>query len=226
MSTPRTRLINLQVHTIGHAPRNPSRSGLKACQCLTENCTYMPSQRLVPARNQAQIRSIPRRIWPENQRESQYLEHCTPQPCQTASYRGRTLPTSDSPWWRLRKPRRPQLYVQFWRGITAEWRGSMKFSIRTVMLTTLAMPALLLAQPQPNPTTQGVRVKSPEVSADNHVTFRLYGPDAAKVLLEGSWLGAIDIPMTKGADGVWSKTVGPLNPQLYGYWYIVDGVRT
>jgi enterochelin esterase family protein len=102
----------------------------------------------------------------------------------------------------------------------------MKFSIRTVMLTTLAMPALLLAQPQPNPTTQGVRVKSPEVSADNHVTFRLYGPDAAKVLLEGSWLGAIDIPMTKGADGVWSTTVGPLNPQLYGYWYIVDGVRT
>jgi enterochelin esterase family protein len=94
------------------------------------------------------------------------------------------------------------------------------------MITALAMPAMLLAQPQPNPVAQAHRVNSPEVSADSHVTFRVYAPDAAKVLLEGSWLGAVDLPMTKDANGVWSTTVGPLNPQLYGYWFIVDGVRT
>jgi enterochelin esterase family protein len=63
------------------------------------------------------------------------------------------------------------------------------------------------------------------VLPDSHVTFRLYAPNATKVLLEGSWLGAIDLPMTKDDTGVWSTTAGPLNPQLYGYWFIVDGVR-
>ena len=31
--------------------------------------------------------------------------------------------------------------------------------------------------------------------------------------------------MTKGADGVWSATVGPLGDQLWGYWFMVDGVK-
>ena len=101
----------------------------------------------------------------------------------------------------------------------------MKSIARAMLLTTLALPAMAMAQPQPNPVAQTQRVKSPEVSADSHVTFRLSAPNASKVLLEGSWLGAVDLPMTKGADGVWSTTVGPLSPQLYGYWYIVDGVR-
>src|SRR5579863_10464554 len=99
----------------------------------------------------------------------------------------------------------------------------MKFS--ALILAALALPLFATAQPQPNPMAQAPKLNSPEVTADNHVTFRLRAPEAAKVLLEGSWLGAIDLPMTKGSDGVWSTTVGPLNPQLYGYWFIVDGVR-
>jgi len=31
--------------------------------------------------------------------------------------------------------------------------------------------------------------------------------------------------MTKDDNGVWSIIVGPLPPQMYGYWYMVDGVR-
>ncbi len=31
--------------------------------------------------------------------------------------------------------------------------------------------------------------------------------------------------MTKDDDGVWSVTVGPMAPQLWGYWFIVDGVK-
>jgi enterochelin esterase-like enzyme len=34
------------------------------------------------------------------------------------------------------------------------------------------------------------------------------------------------MPMTKDDAGVWSTTVGPLDAQLYGYWFLVDGVRT
>jgi enterochelin esterase-like enzyme len=95
----------------------------------------------------------------------------------------------------------------------------------TLICASLALPGIAMAQPQPNPAAQAVRVKSPEVLAGSHVNFRLYAPNATKVLLEGSWLGAIDLPMTKDDTGLWSTTVGPLNPQLYGYWFIVDGVR-
>jgi len=82
-----------------------------------------------------------------------------------------------------------------------------------------------MAQPQPNPVAPAAKLKSPEVSSDNKVTFRLSAPQATAVTLNGSWIGAVDLPMTKDANGVWSTTVGPLNPQLYGYWFMVDGVR-
>jgi enterochelin esterase family protein len=101
----------------------------------------------------------------------------------------------------------------------------MKLHFYTVVLAALALPGMAMAQPQPNPVAAPARLKSPEVSSDNKVTFRLSAPNATTVLLEGSWLGATDLPMTKDDNGVWSTTVGPLNPQLYGYWFIVDGVR-
>ena len=34
-----------------------------------------------------------------------------------------------------------------------------------------------------------------------------------------------DAPMEKGADGIWSVTVGPLDPEMYVYYFTVDGVR-
>jgi len=32
--------------------------------------------------------------------------------------------------------------------------------------------------------------------------------------------------MTKGSDGVWTVTVGPLKPEIYSYNFTIDGVRT
>jgi enterochelin esterase family protein len=101
----------------------------------------------------------------------------------------------------------------------------MKFLVGSVMFAALSLSVAANAQPQPNPVAQAVKVKSPEVLPDNHVTFRLYSPDAVAVTLNGSWLGGGNLPMTKDASGVWSTTVGPLSPQLYGYWFLVDGVR-
>jgi enterochelin esterase-like enzyme len=57
------------------------------------------------------------------------------------------------------------------------------------------------------------------------VTFRLSAPSATDVTLNGSWDGAVNIKMTKDESSVWSVTVGPLGAQLWGYWYLVDGVR-
>jgi len=33
-------------------------------------------------------------------------------------------------------------------------------------------------------------------------------------------------PFVKGADGVWSVTVGPLTPEIYAYNFTIDGVKT
>ncbi|WP_051670280.1 esterase [Bryobacter aggregatus] len=64
---------------------------------------------------------------------------------------------------------------------------------------------------------------SPEVTKDRHVTFRLRARTAEKVdlLLEGSPRQ----PMSKSDDGVWSLTVGPLAPDIYGYTFSIDGTN-
>ena len=67
-------------------------------------------------------------------------------------------------------------------------------------------------------------VVSPEVKADRTVTFRLRAPKATEVVLNGEWKGGGKLAMTKDEQGVWSVTVGPLEPDLYGYSFSVDGM--
>ena len=63
-------------------------------------------------------------------------------------------------------------------------------------------------------------MKSPEVGADQRVTFRLRMPNAteAAVTVAGKRL-----PMQKDAQGVWSATSDPLTPDIYTYSFNVDG---
>jgi enterochelin esterase family protein len=61
---------------------------------------------------------------------------------------------------------------------------------------------------------------------DRRVTFRLRAPDAARVELVGEVLqGQGPQAMTKGADGVWSITIGPLPPEIWIYNFRVQGVE-
>jgi enterochelin esterase family protein len=73
-------------------------------------------------------------------------------------------------------------------------------------------------------------VVSPEVLPDHRVTFRILAPQAENVSLRGS-----DIPsmagqqaspptFTKGENGVWEATLGPLDPGAYRYTFMVSGV--
>jgi 1,4-alpha-glucan branching enzyme len=48
------------------------------------------------------------------------------------------------------------------------------------------------------------------------VTFRLAAPDATEVTLNGSWDNGTDEKMTKSESGVWSTTVGPMAPEIWG----------
>jgi enterochelin esterase family protein len=69
-------------------------------------------------------------------------------------------------------------------------------------------------------------VRSPEVHPDRTVTFRLRAPQAAEVQLAGEVLqGKPPVTMTKGSDGVWSTTIGPLPPEIWIYNFRVQGVE-
>ncbi|HEY1789864.1 MAG TPA: alpha/beta hydrolase-fold protein [Verrucomicrobiae bacterium] len=66
-------------------------------------------------------------------------------------------------------------------------------------------------------------VSSPEVHPDGSVTFRLLAPKAQDVQLQCESLH--DSDMTKDADGVWTFTTQPLDPDIYTYTFDVDGVH-
>lgn len=71
---------------------------------------------------------------------------------------------------------------------------------------------------------------SPEIHEDQTVTFRLQAPEANEVKLSGDWMpmeGWIpgSVLMTKEDKGVWTYTTASMEPELYGYAFMVDGVR-
>jgi len=73
-------------------------------------------------------------------------------------------------------------------------------------------------------------VVSPEVSPDRRLTVRLYAPKAEAVQLNASDAPGVPFgggaPLTKGENGVWEVTVGPLPAGAYRYAFNVDGVQT
>ena len=75
----------------------------------------------------------------------------------------------------------------------------------------------------------GTRVISPEVHDNQTVTFRLLGPDVNSVTVSGTMFVGEEagkrIPLVKGADNIWSVTIGPLAPDIYIYTLQVDGVN-
>ena len=71
--------------------------------------------------------------------------------------------------------------------------------------------------------TPGPVVVSPEVLPDKRVVFRLLGPDATDVGVQG--VGRGRLPMVKGENGIWEATVGPLTPGAYQYSFVVQGVQ-
>lgn len=100
--------------------------------------------------------------------------------------------------------------------------------LRIAVIAALAATAAL-AQPPAAPPAQAARppvVVSPEVQPDRRIVFRIYAPQAQNIRLTGT-----DIPgnmqgaaMTKGDNGVWEVTLGPIDPGAYRYNFNVDGV--
>ncbi len=67
------------------------------------------------------------------------------------------------------------------------------------------------------------QVRSPEVTEDNRVIFRLNAPTANKVEIRLESTGTL--AMSKEETGIWTVTSEPLEPDFYAYSLVVDGVR-
>lgn len=66
------------------------------------------------------------------------------------------------------------------------------------------------------------RVNSPEVHPNQTVTFRFYAPKADKVSLRSNRKD-LNGGLEKSTDGIWSITLGPIEPGIYPYRFDVDG---
>ena len=77
---------------------------------------------------------------------------------------------------------------------------------------------------------RGGETMSPEVHEDHTVTFRIQVAGVEEVSLIGDWMPAEgwipgSVVMEKEENGLWSYTTAELEPELYGYSFMIDGVR-
>jgi len=76
----------------------------------------------------------------------------------------------------------------------------------------------------------GQQTASPEIHEDRTVSFTLNAPGAAEVKITGDWMPVEgwapgSEAMSKDEKGLWTYTTGALEPELYGYAFLVDGLR-
>ncbi|YCH28785.1 alpha/beta hydrolase-fold protein [Erwinia sp. D4-22] len=105
----------------------------------------------------------------------------------------------------------------------------MKFTRCATLLFALSCPAFA-ADTLPAAPPQDIPVSAwqTRVNADRSISWRLYAPQAkaVSVVTGATPESYISHPMQRDARGIWSWTSAPLAPDLYEYFFNVDGLRT
>jgi len=122
--------------------------------------------------------------------------------------------------------------------ITQLKSNKMKLRVKTAFVTLVTILIYSIsgfgqeparpAAPAARPAFRApARIVSPEILPDNRVTFRIYSKDAQKVTIAGEWQSGSNAieNLVRNDTGLFSLTVGPLKPELYGYTFSVDGVN-
>ena len=105
----------------------------------------------------------------------------------------------------------------------------MKFPLVAALVCLLVSDGFAAESVSVTSTNAAVRrrvdapIRSPEISGDRKVTFRLRAPKANEVALQGQWKDG-RATMTKGTNDVWSVTVGPIEAGIWEYSFNVDGL--
>lgn len=78
---------------------------------------------------------------------------------------------------------------------------------------------------QKNPFGFGTKIIPPEVLKDSSVVFRLNSPDGQSIALQGSWMKFNEkLPLIEDSTDIWSVIKEPLDPSMYHYNILIDGV--
>lgn len=94
----------------------------------------------------------------------------------------------------------------------------MKTSLLRIAACLLGAGAMAVAQ-----SNRPAPLASPIVHPDRTVTFSVRAPNAKKIELSAQFLKA-NQTLTVDTNGVWSITVGPVEPNLYPYNFVIDGI--
>ena len=89
-------------------------------------------------------------------------------------------------------------------------------------LTLLLLVAAMTGTASAQPGGMGQQVPSTVINADNTVTFNYSNRNAKSVKVWTQFSESVD--MTKGANGIWTATIGPAEPDIYPYHFEVDGI--
>ena len=97
-----------------------------------------------------------------------------------------------------------------------------------LILGLYATGVFALPLPAKPPESMALRNVVSQVNDDNTITWRLWAPaaKAVEVVTGGTPESYVSHPMTKDANGVWSFTSEVMKPNLYEYFFNVDGFRT
>lgn len=88
-----------------------------------------------------------------------------------------------------------------------------------IAIVLVALPVSSFAQRKPRPAP----VVSP-ILEENRIHFRIAAEKATSVSLTGQ-MSEENVAMEKGEDGVWSATLADVEPGIYEYGFVVDGLR-
>ncbi len=83
----------------------------------------------------------------------------------------------------------------------------------------LGIPVFAIGQ-----VPRGPFIISPQVNPDKTVIFRYLAPSAKDVKLSAQF-ERNPVAMKKDISGIWSVTVDPVKPDIYPYYFLVDGIQ-
>ncbi len=99
------------------------------------------------------------------------------------------------------------------------------FSLVVLVGCAVSLPAAALDPPAMPPANRAMKEFVTSVEKDGSITFRLYAPaaKAVSVVVFGPYE---PLAMQRSDDGTWSAKTEPLKPNLYEYYFNVDGFRS
>ncbi len=94
-----------------------------------------------------------------------------------------------------------------------------KISLNFVIVSSLTFLSSIVFAQRPWMQT----IESPIIHSDKTVTFNLKAPDAKKVEISAQFLKGNQV-LEKDTSGIWTINLGPVDPDIYPYNFIVDGI--